>query len=206
MADEFDGHAALPVDRLLERENHENTTRDRAHASHAPRPRRPQLRADVVRHRDAPYLHRAREPIVESPEIDWDEHSRRRCVGRRDQPTLDGEQLRQPGERFGEAAGGDFLTVRDRAAAGAGEFPPAEAKHVDFRDERTHLPNECASVEIAGCLAAREKDAQRQDAERLNSDGSSGRLSWMSSTRRFTVIGPTWRSARKGICTPSTAR
>ena len=83
---------------------------------------------------------------------------------------------------------------------------PAEAEDVEIGDERAQFADERAGIEVAGRFAAREKDAQRQDEGRLNSDGSSGRLSCMSSTRRLTVIGPTCRSAKNGIWTPSTAR
>src|SRR5262249_43157812 len=61
------------------------------------------------------------------------------------------------------------LTVGYHASAGARELASAESEHVYLRDKRSHLANERTRVEIAGCLAAREKDAERQGVGRLAS-------------------------------------
>ena len=66
------GTPACLVDRRFERKDHQHAIGDRPHRREPSGARRPDLRADVIDHRDAEALDRRRETEVESGEIDQD--------------------------------------------------------------------------------------------------------------------------------------
>src|SRR5260370_32978476 len=73
VADELDGHPAVPVDLLLEWKDDEDTIGDLANRLQAARAPPPDLRADVIHDRDAQALHAPRERKVEIRKADDDD-------------------------------------------------------------------------------------------------------------------------------------
>src|SRR5919204_6187238 len=73
MPDELHWHAGVPINLFLERKDDEHAIGEGANRVDAPRPPRPDLRADVVNHRDAKPPDLLREPEIEVRKIDDDE-------------------------------------------------------------------------------------------------------------------------------------
>ena len=206
MPDEFDRHAAGLVNRRLERKNDEHAIRDGADRGEPPRPRRPDLGADVVDDRNAEALDRRSEAEIEAGKVDQDERIGPIGLRRRDEPPPCGQQPRQLGNPLGEAGDRDLAVVGDEAAAGRRELRAAEARDAQRGIDREELAGQRPGVQIAGCLTAGQEEARAQDAGRVKSAGGSGALIFTSVTRRSTDTGPTFCVARKANWMPSTAR
>src|SRR4029453_8127219 len=88
MPHEVDGHAGIPVELLLERQDREHSTHAAGHLPNTAAPPRPELGRDEVDDGDAGTAGDARQPQVELRKIDHDEHAR---------PLFDEPGLWEPG-------------------------------------------------------------------------------------------------------------
>jgi hypothetical protein len=120
MPHEVDGHAGIPVELLLERQDREHSTHAAGHLPDTAAPPRPELGRDEVDDGDAGTAGDARQPQVELRKIDHDERAR---------PLLDEPGLEQPigtvqprdaAERFARADHGMAAHVGDDLHARGG--------------------------------------------------------------------------------------
>ena len=206
MADELDRHPAFPIDRFLERKDHQDPIRDPTDRLQPAGTPGPDLRADVIDDRHAELLDGRREAEIEVGRIDDDERVGTLGARRRDQAAQCGKRTRHFRNRFRQPGDGDVAIVVDQAAPGGFELRAAEAGDGQRWLERAQLAGQRAGIEIAGGFTARQQKPNAQEAGRLNSAGSIGVLNWTSVTFRSIVTGPALREAVKGICTPSTTR
>src|SRR5207344_984708 len=99
-----------------------------AHRLQTPRPRRPQLRADVVRDRDALPGETSRQLVIESPEVDRDEDVGARLRRALEKSAARRHELGNLGDGLSETGDGQAPVVRDRAPACRDELRSAQAE------------------------------------------------------------------------------
>jgi hypothetical protein len=159
VADELHRHPRVAVERLFEREDDDDLGDVALHRADAPRAPCPELRADVVGHRDTEPLHRRHQPEVHVGEINRDEHvglEAARGLGElpdeREGSGDDAQRLREPGGR-------QAPVVREQLPTRLSEAITAEAGDLDPRLSRLQLAHERAGIQIARRLAARHQNA-----------------------------------------------
>ena len=173
VADERDRHAGLPIERLLEREDHDHPVdglADRAHAAAAPRPH---LGRDVVDDRDPPALQLAREAQVEVGIVDQNGEVGPLGVGTSEQVAEDRPDPRQVSQHLQEADDGEVADVGDEPAALGLQAVASQPERLDVDADLAQVAYELGRVEIARRLAARDEKARPR--ARVGRSGSAGR-------------------------------
>ena len=162
MSDELHVDAGVPVERFLERKDHQHPIDVGLHRLHAARPPRPQLRAHVVDDRDAETAQRGQQPEIEVRRIDGHEDVRTQLACRVDQTPQHRERARDDADRFGQAGDRQAAEVADEMPARGLETLAAEAEDLGVRLTRLQLRGERAGIQIAGRLAAGDHDSHRR--------------------------------------------
>src|SRR2546422_518368 len=207
MSDEFDRHAGVAIDLLLERKDHEDEVRDLADRLQAAGAPRPDLRADVVDDGNAEPFELTRQRKIEIRKIDRDGDVGAIRLRRRHQAPQRRPRAWNLPDRFGEARDGKAAVIVEEAAAGIGELRAAEAFHRHAAIDRAQFARQRTRVQIAGWLSARQQNAGGQGPGRLKRAGSIGALNVMLLTCRSPSCRPLPNAVVvNGTWMPSTPR
>ena len=155
VSDELHRDAGAFVDLDLERKDRQHLVGKRLQRADAARAPRPQLRADVVDHRDPERVDRGGEPKIEVGEIDRDKDVGTRGPGQVHQPAVHRVGARQHAQDLGEPGDGDAAVVAGQLRAGRRQPLAAEPDDARARRLRLQRLGERAGIQIAGRLAAR---------------------------------------------------
>ena len=159
VADEGDGHARLPVQLLLEGEDHDHARHRPADGVHAASPPRPELRRDVIDDGDTAVAERAGQPEVEVRVVDEHGGVRRPAVHLLHDAPEHGAQVAQVGEDLEQADDGQVLRVGEQRRALGLEAVASKAEHVQVSHALAELAHELRAVEVPRSLAARDQEA-----------------------------------------------
>src|SRR5258708_3079012 len=133
MADERRIHPAITVELFLKGKYHQRFVDIVAQQAHASLTPRPELRRDVVHHRNTALLHLPRYTPVEGGRVDDDGEIGLAPVGFFDQLAVAGEDLGQVAENLGDADDGKIFRVDDGVAAGGAHALSADAEEFKLR-------------------------------------------------------------------------
>ena len=161
MPDEFHGHAFPSIQLLFERKDHQHPADEPLHRLHAAGAPRPELRADVVDHRNAETMERCHQAEVEVGKVDRDEDVRPSLACDAGQAPQHRERSRQHADRFRQPCDRDALEVANEPDTRRCETLTAEAEDVGGRIAAKDLGGQRSGVQITGRLAARDHDAHR---------------------------------------------
>ena len=160
MADELNRHAAVPIDGFLERKDDQHQIGELTDRLEPLRTPRPDLRADVVHHRNPERFDAPRQPEIEIRKVDDDERVRTVRAGPGDQPAERGVGARNLPDGLGQPRDRHTAIVFEQGAARGRECGSAHAADGDLRIDRVQLAHERAGVQIAGRLAAGKKESR----------------------------------------------
>ncbi len=153
MADEGRIHSAVAVELFFKGKDHQrfvDVVADEAHASLAPCP---ELRCDVVDHRNAALLHLPGYAPVEGRRVDHDGEIGLALIGFFDQTPKQAIDFWQVAEDFGDADDGEIFRVDDRVAAGGTHAVSADAEEFKLRVEAMQGIDELGAVHFSGSFA-----------------------------------------------------
>ncbi len=118
MPDESRIHAAVAIKLLLERKDHQRLVDVLAQELHPPLPPRPELRADVIDHRNAALAHLTGHAPVERGRVDHDRNIGPPLVRGANQFLVETEDFRKMAEDLGDADNGKVLRIDNDLATG----------------------------------------------------------------------------------------